>query len=229
MSGGGPYILVGVNGSQRQVEFELREGDTTIGRAPDNNVVLPESEVSRHHARIYVKRNAIAIEDLESSNHTRVNGALTEGRRTLRPGDVIDLATVRFELRSAASATQPVRFEVGGQSGRTINNVGRDQYNEFRQRNEFYLETDPDPIFEAASGQGLPRFLIVVGMLVAFTGFGLFMYEIFGTDPQESLERGGPSPLAPIGFALFVVGGIVTSIGTGMAKARRRRQSPGWS
>lgn len=229
MSTGGPFVLVGVNGSQRQLEFELRDGDTTIGRAPDNKLVVPETEVSRHHARIYVSRNAIEIEDLGSSNHTRVNGAVTQGRRALRPGDVIDLATVRFELRTAASATQSVRFEVGGQSGRTINNVGRDQFNEFRQRNEFYLETDPDPIFEAASGRGYPRFLIVVGMLVAFTGFGLFIYVIFGTDPQEALERGGPGPLAPIGFALFAVGGVMTGVGTSIAKARRRRQSAGWS
>ncbi|HEX2273064.1 MAG TPA: FHA domain-containing protein [Acidimicrobiales bacterium] len=226
----GPYILVGVNGSQQLRQFELGDGETTIGREATNSIVVDEPDVSRRHARLVVQGHVIEIEDLGSTNHTRVNGARVEGRHPIRPGDVIEVANVRFELRAAASASHGVTFEVGSQSGGTINNVGRDQINDFRRRNEYHYELGSDPFFEVASGSGVPRALIVLGMVLAAVGFGLWMYVIFGAwgDPDAALEAGGPGPLAPVGFATFAVGGILASIGAGMARARRRSRAENW-
>jgi predicted component of type VI protein secretion system len=47
---------------------------TTVGRAPESNIVLNTRSVSRHHARIFYEGNHFWIKDLESANGTRVNG-----------------------------------------------------------------------------------------------------------------------------------------------------------
>src|SRR4051812_36051410 len=54
---------------------------TTIGRAPDNDVVLDDPSVSRHHARITRRDNDFTVEDLGSVNDTTVDGRSAAGRR----------------------------------------------------------------------------------------------------------------------------------------------------
>jgi len=76
---------------------------TTIGRAPDNDVSLTESSISRHHAVILVGSNASFIEDLKSANGVAVNGRRIRQAR-LTEGDVITLGTVRFRFTRQAGA-----------------------------------------------------------------------------------------------------------------------------
>jgi hypothetical protein len=66
----------------------------TIGRAPDNGLVLADSRASRHHARLYGRRGALVLTDLGSTNGSWVNDrrivemALGEGDQ-IRIGDTI--------------------------------------------------------------------------------------------------------------------------------------------
>jgi hypothetical protein len=66
----------------------------TIGRAPDNGLVLADSRASRHHARLYGRRGALILADLGSTNGSWVNDrridemALGEGDQ-VRIGDTI--------------------------------------------------------------------------------------------------------------------------------------------
>jgi hypothetical protein len=66
----------------------------TLGRAPDNGVVLRDGRASRHHARLYGRRGALLIADLGSTNGSWVNDrrvqemALGEGDR-IRIGDTM--------------------------------------------------------------------------------------------------------------------------------------------
>ncbi len=46
----------------------------TIGRAPGNNIILQDHQVSRHHAKISYNAQRFAITDLASRNGTFVNG-----------------------------------------------------------------------------------------------------------------------------------------------------------
>jgi hypothetical protein len=80
------------NGTQR--EIELNGAPLTIGRATDNALVLHDSRVSRHHARLQARRGTLVFTDLRSTNGSRVNGArvaevaLGEGDR-IEIGDTI--------------------------------------------------------------------------------------------------------------------------------------------
>lgn len=49
-------------------------GPITIGRGKDNDIILLDGVVSRHHSRIYFDGPDVIIEDLNSANGTYVNG-----------------------------------------------------------------------------------------------------------------------------------------------------------
>lgn len=61
----------------------------SIGRAPDNNLVLRDGRISRYHARLVQEGDDWILEDLTSRGGLRLNGVTTE-RATLLPGDAID-------------------------------------------------------------------------------------------------------------------------------------------
>ena len=60
----------------------------TIGRSPDNAVIIDNPAVSGHHARVFSESGAVILEDLNSTNGTFVNGQHTT-RHVLRSGDVL--------------------------------------------------------------------------------------------------------------------------------------------
>jgi len=66
----------------------------TLGRAPDNDLVIADSRVSRHHGRFQTRHGTLVYTDLGSTNGTRVNGirvddiVLGAGDR-LQVGDVV--------------------------------------------------------------------------------------------------------------------------------------------
>ena len=51
----------------------LGEG-VTIGRLPDNAVIIDNPAVSGHHARVFFEGARVVLEDLRSTNGTFVNG-----------------------------------------------------------------------------------------------------------------------------------------------------------
>lgn len=70
-------------------------GILTIGRTPDNDVVVSDVLASRHHARITPTTQGLAIEDLGSVNGTYVNGtAITHA--LLGERDVVTIGNTDF-------------------------------------------------------------------------------------------------------------------------------------
>lgn len=86
------------------IEKEL----TTLGRWPDNDIVLPDRLVSRHHALVRRVGSQFQLVDCQSTNGTFVNGVRIERDYTLQDGDRIQIAP-HFQLRFIDSAsTAPV-------------------------------------------------------------------------------------------------------------------------
>jgi hypothetical protein len=65
-------------------------GETTIGRDNGSTVVLDDPQASRHHARIVFQDDAYWLEDLGSTNGTRVNGEAVT-RHKLEPNEQISV------------------------------------------------------------------------------------------------------------------------------------------
>jgi Ca-activated chloride channel homolog len=89
--------LVGLSGISQGLRFELR-GEGVIGRSSLCDAPIQHSSLSRAHARIRFLNGAYVLEDLGSTNGTRVNGAAITSCQ-LRFGDRVDVgdASFRFE------------------------------------------------------------------------------------------------------------------------------------
>ena len=76
----------------------------TIGRQPDNHLVLNDPQVSGHHAEVCQQKQGYSITDLESRNHTFVNGQQLTAKipRLLNAGDAIRIGTTQmtYEAKS---------------------------------------------------------------------------------------------------------------------------------
>ncbi len=72
-------------------EHALFEGSLTLGRTADNDVVLPSSTVSRHHARLWLEGLTTYIDDSGSSN-----GVLVEDMRIKGPTPVNESSHIRI-------------------------------------------------------------------------------------------------------------------------------------
>jgi diguanylate cyclase (GGDEF)-like protein len=80
------------------------EGPILLGRAPDCGIRLQDLSVSWRHARITPgDEEDYVLEDLDSTNGTRVNGALVTSPHPLRDGEKIFLGetVLRFSLGDA--------------------------------------------------------------------------------------------------------------------------------
>jgi pSer/pThr/pTyr-binding forkhead associated (FHA) protein len=73
----------------------------TLGRAPDNDIVVGDPATSGHHGRIDVRGGSFWISDLGSTNGTLVNGDPVIERQ-LADGDMIAIGqnTLRFTLEA---------------------------------------------------------------------------------------------------------------------------------
>ena len=80
--------------------FLLDREVTTIGRTPDNDVVLPDPNVSRGHAKVTRKNARYHILDHGSTNGTFINEQRVSNQE-LKEHDVIRLGTTRLIFRRA--------------------------------------------------------------------------------------------------------------------------------
>jgi pSer/pThr/pTyr-binding forkhead associated (FHA) protein len=83
----------------------------TIGRAPDNAVIIDNPAVSGHHARVFSESGAVILEDLNSTNGTFVNGQHMT-RRVLRGGDVLQVGKHQLMFEHTQEWAAPRRVGV---------------------------------------------------------------------------------------------------------------------
>lgn len=79
-------------------EVELVKPRTTLGRRPNNDIVIDNLTVSGEHAALHLQDQSVEVQDLGSTNGTFVNGQPVE-RHILRDGDQIIIG--KYEVRFA--------------------------------------------------------------------------------------------------------------------------------
>lgn len=111
------FQLVISEGKEAGREFEFDQDSVLIGRTAECDVILYEAGVSRKHARIQMEDAGIFIEDLGSSNGTKVNGETISKKQQLKGGDSISMGPVVF-------AFKPVELEPAGPTAETESEEG---------------------------------------------------------------------------------------------------------
>ena len=79
------------------------ENSLQIGRVPSAtgvpSLIIEDPMVSQKHCILFRKGDQILIQDLESKNHTFVNGCRTEGCTLLNHGDCISLGQSQYQFQ----------------------------------------------------------------------------------------------------------------------------------
>lgn len=102
-------LLVIYKGALSGTRWPINEKTITLGRAQDCDIVLPERQISRYHARIERDESGYVLRDLGSKNGTYVNGEAVRGQPyRLRDGDEIELAAVLQMGFVSGDATLPL-------------------------------------------------------------------------------------------------------------------------
>jgi DNA-binding response OmpR family regulator len=104
-------MLLMVDGPSPGKRTFIDQPELIIGRDEQCDVVIPERQVSRHHARIRQERGKYLLEDLDSKNGTFVNGQEIEGPYSLQDGDEVQIAFCCKLTFVGAEATAPVILE----------------------------------------------------------------------------------------------------------------------
>lgn len=90
----------------------------TVGRSTGNDLVIPDTAMSRQHARIEPHAEGLTLVDLGSLNGVLVNEQRVDGSQELRDGDVITIGRTRFTVRLPREA--PLSQEFARSEERTL-------------------------------------------------------------------------------------------------------------
>jgi hypothetical protein len=103
-------ILVVREGEAAGQRWVLHGDELLVGRGTECDIVLPERQVSRQHARIRSQGDHYFIEDLDSKNGTLLNNTPLIGERELRDGDEIEIAKAVKLAFFGSEVTLPLEF-----------------------------------------------------------------------------------------------------------------------
>jgi pSer/pThr/pTyr-binding forkhead associated (FHA) protein len=100
-------VLEQVAGKDSGRYFELRSDVLNLGRTDDNDIVLPNESVSRHHAQIErLGDGRVVVRDNKSKNGVQVNGnTVTECE--LKNGDMVQMGNFLFRFSLPESQEVP--------------------------------------------------------------------------------------------------------------------------
>ena len=102
-----PWFLIEPSGYRYPISENVEEG-LSIGRTPDNDVILNDPGVSRHHAYIRVRGQEAWLYDRESANGTWLNGERVLKPQLLHSNDEIRVGSTKLRMTYIPPETPPV-------------------------------------------------------------------------------------------------------------------------
>lgn len=104
-------ILIAQTGPHEGQHWVL-EDTLLVGRDPDCDIVIPNHQVSRHHARFTLTPKGVILEDLASKNGTYHNGKPITETILVHEDDVIQIALAQQFVLLSSDATVPIGGEI---------------------------------------------------------------------------------------------------------------------
>jgi hypothetical protein len=104
---GAKYVLM-----DKDYIYPLKVGLNTVGRMPDNDVVIHDPFISRRHCAILVHVNTgCEVHDFASKNGTLVNGRKINGPTHLNSGDEIQMCNQRLVFVTKTDSQAPPGYQ----------------------------------------------------------------------------------------------------------------------
>jgi pSer/pThr/pTyr-binding forkhead associated (FHA) protein len=102
-----------LEGPMSGAEFELKKEVIFVGRAPANDVRIPDHSVSRKHLKIFSVESCYFIEDLKTKNGTMINGEPLDAgfTRLITENDRIQLGSTIIRLDGIGLHSSPITVE----------------------------------------------------------------------------------------------------------------------
>ena len=97
------FVFNFIAGKYKGGSYEVAaDGEISIGRGPETQIILVEDMVSRRHARIVSQDGTLTITDLGSTNGTFVNSARVQFA-ALKDGDRVAIGTTLFVVNEVSN------------------------------------------------------------------------------------------------------------------------------
>lgn len=110
-----------LNGQRWQISQPV-----VIGRDASCDIIIPDRQVSRYHARLMPSPGGMMLEDLSSKNGTFRNGQRIDDAQVLEDGDLVQVALVQHFVFLSSDATMPLDYGTPGEErGRRMMLDGR--------------------------------------------------------------------------------------------------------
>jgi pSer/pThr/pTyr-binding forkhead associated (FHA) protein len=218
--GGTPHLVVLTPDADRGRRIPVNKDNLVVGRGQTCDVRFDDPRVSRAHAVLRRRGNAVYIEDLGSSAGTFVNGVTAGTVSELHTGDLLTFASVTARLESGcfgsdATITIAARPARGGsahyvnEQRAQVSHYDERRYNahvqHVNQQRENFLR-------EVAATKTKARWLVWLGFVMFVVGFG----------PSV-----GGIPIGLIGWTLAATGMLLLVFGIVLhvVATSRRKQS----
>ena len=146
--------------NKEHADVLIAPGDTTVGSAQDNGVVLSAAGVAAHHASVYVSDRSCVLNVIDAQARTHVNARPVREKAILRLGDIVSLDTVQFMLKP--DRDDSIRTKVPAQKPTP---AGTDDPSATRTR-----LTPPKAVLRGVSGAYFGKIIPIRGRLVIGRG-----------------------------------------------------------
>jgi two-component system cell cycle response regulator len=95
-----PACFLVVGGELNGTLFDLKSGETTIGRSADNTFALEFEGFSRKHLKIVVADETVIMTDVGSTNGTYLNNnkVVVNASAELKKGDIVKIGSITFKF-----------------------------------------------------------------------------------------------------------------------------------
>ena len=111
-------MIVGQEGPLSDQRWPLMR-TVVLGRDTTCDIVIPDRQVSRYHARLTPTQEGVILEDLGSKNGTHCNGVVLTSPVVLQDGDLVQIALAQKFQFVTSDATMPLA-EGAGRPGRLM-------------------------------------------------------------------------------------------------------------
>ena len=108
----GEECLVVIYGSQLGRKYTLTDEQLTLGRDPDNTIILDVDSVSRRHARVDTVQGKKVLVDLNSTNGTYLNDTMVVSREKLKNGDLLKVGDTIFKFLAGSNIEAAYHEEI---------------------------------------------------------------------------------------------------------------------